>query len=137
MYISLFNYCIPLGFFLYIFPFMYMYIFGSRVLISIQLLFITWYTKLVFRVRDVLSLSRAIWCALVAHLHRYVVRDLVAHLHRFLLPLQTWCALIAHLHRYIVRDLRSSPWAAIEVSPATGSLFGHCLRASSSSRRRS
>jgi hypothetical protein len=40
MYISLFYYCIPSWGSLYIFPFMYMYIFGP---ISIQVLFITWY----------------------------------------------------------------------------------------------
>jgi hypothetical protein len=40
MYISLFYYCIPLEVSLYIFPFLYMYIFGPRVLISIQVLFI-------------------------------------------------------------------------------------------------
>jgi hypothetical protein len=43
------------GFFVY-FSFMYMYIFGPMVFISIQVLFITWYTKVEIRVR-VFSLS--------------------------------------------------------------------------------
>jgi hypothetical protein len=38
---SLFYYCIPPGGSLYIFSFLYMYIFGPRVLISIHVLFIT------------------------------------------------------------------------------------------------
>jgi hypothetical protein len=41
MYNSLFYYCISSGGSLYIFPFLYMYIFMPSVLISIQLLFIT------------------------------------------------------------------------------------------------
>jgi hypothetical protein len=115
---------------LYIFPFMYMYIFGSRVLISIQLLFITWYTKLVFRVRDVLSLPCDLVCSCRPPPSLHCSRSSIV---------ASGCYRSISRHRFSLRSLPPcfeffTP-PVLAYTAAAGSPSGHRLRASNPPRR--